>query len=57
MRRLTPFMALVAGVARGTRERGKPAGTVVPDADPLADIANIRRISAVFPGGRAIRPA
>ena len=35
----------------GTIERGKLADLVVLDADPLADLANIRRISLAIKGG------
>jgi imidazolonepropionase-like amidohydrolase len=37
---------------RGTVEPGKRADLVLLDADPLADIANTRRIRAVIVGGR-----
>lgn len=37
---------------RGTVETGKRADLVLLDADPLADIANTRRIRAVIVGGR-----
>ena len=36
----------------GTIEPGKRADLVILDADPLADIRNTRRISAVVQGGR-----
>ena len=39
-------------VDRGTVEVGKRADLVLLDADPLADIANTRRISGVVLGGR-----
>ena len=38
----------------GTLERGKLADLVVLDADPLADLANIRRISLVIKEGRIV---
>ena len=41
----------------GTIEPGKSADLVVLDADPLADITNIRRVYAVIRGGRYIGPA
>ena len=40
----------------GTVEPGKAADLVLLDADPVADIANIRRIHAVVRGGRYIGP-
>jgi imidazolonepropionase-like amidohydrolase len=43
--------------ARGTIEAGKVADLVLLDADPLADIANTRRIHAVIAGGRLISAA
>lgn len=60
---LTPFEALKAatinparfmGRARelGTIEAGKLADLVLLDADPLADIANTRKINAVIANGR-----
>ena len=36
----------------GTIERGKRADLVLLDADPLANISNIRKISAVVLNGR-----
>lgn len=39
---------------RGTIEAGKRADLVLLDADPLADIANTRRIAAVIVGGRVL---
>jgi imidazolonepropionase-like amidohydrolase len=38
----------------GTLERGKLADLVVLDADPLADLANIRRISLVMKDGQVV---
>ena len=38
----------------GTVETGKLADLVILDADPLADIRNTRRISAVVQGGRVV---
>ena len=40
----------------GTIERGKIADLVLLDADPLADIANVRRVSAVVLGGKLVTP-
>ena len=36
----------------GTVERGKLADLVLLDADPLTDIANVRKVHAVVLGGR-----
>jgi cytosine/adenosine deaminase-related metal-dependent hydrolase len=41
----------------GTIEAGKLADLVLLDANPLADIANTRRILAVVAGGRLYRRA
>lgn len=60
---LTPMQALQAatrdpaeylgfGDALGTIEEGKRADLVLLDADPLADIASIRKIAAVVSRGR-----
>lgn len=38
----------------GTLEAGKRADLVILDADPLADIANLRRIDAVMKDGRIV---
>lgn len=38
----------------GTIEKGKIADLVLLEADPLADIANARRVSAVILGGRLV---
>ncbi len=62
---LTPRQALAAAsrdVARcmkvegqlGTLERGKWADFVVLDADPLADVSNVRRISSVWIAGNRV---
>jgi imidazolonepropionase-like amidohydrolase len=40
----------------GTVEPGKRADLVVLEADPLADIANTRRITQVLLGGRVHTP-
>jgi imidazolonepropionase-like amidohydrolase len=40
----------------GTLERGKWADFVVLDADPLADISNVKKISAVYVAGNRIDP-
>ncbi len=40
---------------RGTVELGKQADLLLLDADPLADVGNARRISAVIVGGRYLR--
>jgi imidazolonepropionase-like amidohydrolase len=60
---LTPLAALQAATVNpavfmrardkyGSVARGKIADLVLLDADPLADIHNTARISAVFLGGR-----
>ncbi|HXG64587.1 MAG TPA: amidohydrolase family protein [Blastocatellia bacterium] len=41
----------------GTVEKGKIADLVLLEADPLADIANTKKIAAVVVGGRLIRKA
>jgi imidazolonepropionase-like amidohydrolase len=62
---MTPSQALVAGTRNGavaarglkefgTLEAGKFADLVVLSADPLADIANIRKVTAVWKEGRAV---
>jgi imidazolonepropionase-like amidohydrolase len=62
---MTPAQAIVAatrngaiaarGLAEfGTLEVGKRADIVILDADPLADIANLRRVSAVIKDGRIV---
>ena len=62
---LTPKQALAAATrdaARcmkidrelGTLEAGKWADFVVLDADPLTDIANVRRISSVWIAGNQV---
>jgi imidazolonepropionase-like amidohydrolase len=38
----------------GTIERGKIADLVLVDADPLLDIANLRRVSTVILGGKVV---
>jgi imidazolonepropionase-like amidohydrolase len=38
----------------GTLEAGKWGDLVVLDANPIADIANVRRISSVWIGGRRV---
>jgi imidazolonepropionase-like amidohydrolase len=40
----------------GTVERGKIADLVLVDADPLLDIANLRRVSTVILGGKVVAP-
>jgi len=62
---MTPSQAIVAGTRNGaiaargqkdfgTLEAGKIADFVLLTADPLADIANLRKVAAVFKGGRAV---
>ncbi len=40
----------------GTLEPGKLADLLVLEADPLADIRNLRRIHSVVKGGRVFDP-
>ena len=64
---LTPLEAIRAGTlgsARslgidadyGTLERGKRADLLVLDADPLAEVKNVRRIAAVYKRGERVGP-
>jgi imidazolonepropionase-like amidohydrolase len=65
---MTPAQAIVAATRNGavaartikdagTIEVGKRADLVVLDADPLADIHNIRKIAAVVKDGKTANPA
>ena len=65
---LTPLQALQAATINaarmigkekelGTVEPGKHADLLILDADPLADISNVRRIHRVIKGGVAYDPA
>lgn len=65
---LPPMAALVAATAhsakvigqesgRGTLEAGKRADFLVLDANPLKDIRNTMRLSAVWHGGKLVSPA
>ena len=65
---MTPSEAIVAATRNGalaskaldeygTLEAGKAADVLVLDADPLADISNIRRLTMVIRGGRIVDPA
>lgn len=49
---LTPAQVMGTADSLGTVEAGKLADLVLLDADPLADIANARRIRAVVANGR-----
>jgi imidazolonepropionase-like amidohydrolase len=62
---MTPMQAIVAATKNGaasafrakdlgTVEQGKIADLVLLDADPLADIHNIEKVSAVIAGGRLV---
>jgi imidazolonepropionase-like amidohydrolase len=62
---MTPLQAITAGTKNGaiaakglkdfgTLEAGKLADLVLLTADPLADIKNLRKVSAVYKDGRAV---
>ena len=64
---MTPAQAITAGTKNGaiacrrqndfgTLEKGKFADLVLLDADPLADIHNIRKVRAVMIAGRMVDP-
>ena len=48
--------ALLGDADAGTIAAGKRADLVLLDGDPLADIANTRKIRAVVYGGRLLQP-
>lgn len=54
---LTPARVMGAADSLGTVEAGKLADLVLLDADPLADIANTRRVHAVVANGRLMSRA
>lgn len=65
---MTPSQAIVAATKNGatacrklnefgTLEKGKQADLVILNADPLADIHNIRKIRTVMKGGALVNPA
>lgn len=65
---MTPAEAIVAGTKNGaiacrrfndfgTVEKGKLADLVLLDADPLADIHNVRKIRSVIVGGQMVDPS
>jgi imidazolonepropionase-like amidohydrolase len=65
---MTPAEALAAGTRNGALacrksgdlgaiEEGKLADMVLLDADPLADIHNLRKVRSVIVGGRLVDPA
>jgi imidazolonepropionase-like amidohydrolase len=45
------------GTQLGSIARGKHADAVLLDADPLLDITNLKRITAVITAGRLLRQA
>jgi imidazolonepropionase-like amidohydrolase len=51
---LTPARVMGLAGSLGTVEGGKLADLVLLDADPLADIANTRRVHAVVANGRLL---
>jgi imidazolonepropionase-like amidohydrolase len=62
---MTPMQAITAGTRNGaiaarrlndlgTLEKGKIADLVILDADPLADIKNIRKVRSVMQGGKVV---
>jgi imidazolonepropionase-like amidohydrolase len=55
---ITPARMLGAADSLGSLEPGRQADLVVLDANPLADIRNVRHVSRVMKGGRwhAIEP-
>ena len=54
---LVPARAMKRDKELGTLEPGKIADFLIVDGDPLADIRNLRRITAVVKDGRAYDPA
>jgi imidazolonepropionase-like amidohydrolase/cyclophilin family peptidyl-prolyl cis-trans isomerase len=65
---MTPAQAITSGTKNGavaarmskdigTLDRGKIADLVILDADPLADIHNIRKVHSVMKAGKLIDPA
>ncbi len=65
---MTPAQAITSGTKNGaaaarlskdigTLERGKIADLVILDADPLADIHNIRKVHSVMKAGKLVDPA
>jgi len=51
---IMPARAMKVEKDLGTIETGKLADLVVLDADPLADISNVRKISAVYVAGNRV---
>lgn len=62
---MTPAQAIVAGTRNGaiasrgltefgTIEKGKRADLIMLDANPLSDIANLRKLSLVMRDGQSI---
>jgi len=53
---LTPARAMGLEKDSGTVEVGKRADVIVVDGNPLDNISDIRKVSAVFTGGRMFQP-
>ena len=54
---IVPARAMGLDQELGTLEVGKRGDMILLDADPLADIRNIRRVSQVIVGGKIYRSA
>ncbi len=54
---LVPAQAMGMEKESGTIETGKRADVILVDGNPLENISDIRKVSAVFAGGRMYQPA